>query len=460
MSKDIFKALEGGKLHFVGIGGVSMSGLAKILLSRGCHVSGSDIRQSETTEELHKMGVDVSIGHMAQNVKSPDLVVYTAAINPQNPELQKTRKLSIPAIERAALLGRIMGAYDYSIAVSGTHGKTTTTSMISVIMMEAEKNPTVHIGGKNNVIGGSVRVGGNSFFITEACEYRGGFLNLSPSLAVILNIDFDHADFFTGLDHVYDTFLEFSQKILSAGGHITANADDRNVKRLLETLGSNTSAFGITSAECVVKAQGIEYDNTGCPSFTLIRDGNDVGNITLRVPGRHNAYNALAAISACYRAGCSFDSIRDGLYKFTGTGRRLEYKGSIDGIRVYDDYAHHPNEVRATLAALKKKPGSRVWCVFQPHTYTRTKTFISEFGTAFKDADRVLVTDIYAAREKDTGDIHSRHLVKEVGKKAVYMDSFPAASGYLRKYACPGDTVITMGAGDIHRVAEIFLEHK
>lgn len=447
------------KVHFIGIGGISMSGLAQILRTHGYSVTGSDERRSDITDFLEKEGVPVYIGHSAGNVQSADLVVYTAAVKEGNPELIRARELSIPVISRAVLLGEIMAKHDYSIAVAGTHGKTTTTSMVSVIMLEAGKDPTIHIGGKNDVVRGTVKIGGKSYFITEADEFSKSFLTLKPSVAVILNIDYDHVDCYSDMRQVSNAFLEFARHV-PAEGYVIGNADDKETVGILGQVDSNVITFGISSS-CNFRATDIKYDSNGCASFILQKDGGQAGSFSLKVPGIHNVYNALAAISACHTAGCGIDELRNGLDAFHGAGRRLENKGTRNGVRVLDDYAHHPSEIKATLSAVRMMPAARTWCVFQPHTYSRAKAFLSEFADSFNDADTVLVLDIYAAREKNTGEIHASMLADEINRrhkdKAVYISSFEKAVDFLKNSASPGDIVLTMGAGDVYKIGEMFL---
>jgi UDP-N-acetylmuramate--alanine ligase len=447
-------------VHFIGIGGVSMSGLAQILHARGYHVTGSDAIRSETTDYLSRKGIHVSIGHDARSLPHADLVVYTAAIDNENPELCQARKLSVPVISRAALLGEIMDEHRYGIAVAGTHGKTTTTSMISVIMLKAGKDPTIHIGGRNDIIGGSVKIGGINYFITEADEYCGSFLELTPSVAVILNMEHDHVDYYPDIKHVSDSFLEFVKHV-PAKGYVIGNGDDKEVCNILEKVDSNICTFGISSPECFYRAADISFDADGCASFTLLKNGARIASLTLKVAGIHNIYNALAASAACYTAGCNTDEIREGLASFHGARRRLEKKGSRNDVRVLDDYAHHPSEIKATLAAVRMLSAQRVWCVFQPHTYSRTCAFLSQFAESFTDADGVIVMDIYAAREKDTGIIHSTSLADRINLrekgKALYINDFDEAVNFLKSNTSPGDVIITMGAGDVYRVGELFL---
>jgi len=446
-------------VHFIGIGGSSMSGLAEILLSMGYKVSGSDKNASYITEKLRKMGAEVYPFHSEENVVGADLVVYTVAVKDDNPELVKARSLGIPVIDRAALLGEIMKAYPYSVAVSGTHGKTTTSSMITTIMMKSGLNPTVQIGGELDSIGGNIRLGGDRYFVAEACEYYESFLKFHPYLAVVLNIELDHVDYFRDIEHIKSAFLKFMSSI-PENGYVVACSDDANVRSLLGRINCNIVTYGIRSRNAMWRAKGIKYDERGCASYTLVQDGKEIDRIKLGVPGIHNVSNSLAAIASCYSLGCRMESIKEGLAAFSGTHRRFETKGIVKGIRVIDDYAHHPSEVRATLQAAKNCKAAKVWCVFQPHTYSRLQHLLEDFSTAFNDADSVIVSDIYAARETNDGSVHAGMLVdklKEHHQDVLYLSSFETIVDYLSANASPGDIIITMGAGDIYKVGEMFL---
>ena len=380
-------------VHFIGIGGSSMSGLAEILISQGYRVSGSDIKASKATQKLECMGAQVYIGHSPENIVSPDLVVYTVAVKEDNPEMLRSRQLNIPVIDRAELLGLIMKQHSFGIAVSGTHGKTTTTSMITTIMLEAGTDPTAHIGGELDCIGGNTRIGASEYFVTEACEYFGSFLKFHPFMAVILNVEIDHVDYFRDLEHIKSTFREFIS-LIPAKGYIIACADDANVMSVISEKSCNKITYGLKSPSAMWTAGNISYNGLGCASFDVLKEGEQLGRVELSVPGPHNVSNALAAIAACHTCGCSMESITAGLLAFGGSHKRFELKGLVDGIKVIDDYAHHPSEVKATLNAAANTVHNKIWCVFQPHTYTRTKAFINEFSQAFGNADNIIVSDI------------------------------------------------------------------
>lgn len=449
-------------IHFIGIGGISMSGLAEILIDMGYKVSGSDIKVSNITKKLEKLGAVIYPYHSEENIKNPDLVVYTAAIKGDNPERAKAESLNIPTIERAVLLGEIMKKYPFSIAISGTHGKTTTTSMITMIMLEAGLDPTIHIGGELEAIGGNTKIGGSRYFITEACEYVESFLKFHPFLAIILNIELDHVDYFKDIEHIKKSFQKFAS-LIPSNGYLVVCSDDSNAYSIMDKVSCKKVTYGIKAKNVMWSCKNIVYDDFGCASYALLYNNEPVGIIKLNVPGIHNVSNSLAAVASCHAMGCSIDSIKHGLAKFTGTHKRFEIKGIIDDIKVVDDYAHHPSEIRATLKAAKQGAHSRIWCVFQPHTYTRTKAFINEFAESFKDADNVIVSDIYAAREKDTGEIHASELAEKINaieQKALYIKSFENIADYLMKNVSPGDMILTMGAGDISKVGEMFLNNR
>ncbi|MCX7842317.1 MAG: UDP-N-acetylmuramate--L-alanine ligase [Clostridia bacterium] len=446
-------------IHFVGIGGISMSGLAEILLQLGYRISGSDIKSSSITQKLEKLGIAFTPFHSEENITNPDLVVHTAAVKDDNPEVAKAKKLGITVIDRATLLGEIMRRYPYSIAVSGTHGKTTTTSMISMIMMESGCDPTIHIGGELDAIGGNTRIGGQNYFIAEACEYVESFLKFHPYMAVVLNIEADHLDYFRDIQHIKQSFKSFIS-LVPSNGYVVGCLDDKNVAELMEKVNCNKVTYGINSPDALWTASDIEFDYMGCASYKAFYKGSFFSDIKLNIPGIHNVSNSLAAIAACQAIGCHAESIRRGLLGFFGTHRRFELKGIVNGVRVVDDYAHHPSEVKATLKAARNTSHKRIWCVFQPHTYTRTKSLMNEFAASFDDADAVIVTDIYAAREKDPGDVHSSELAEKIkcsGKCCMYMKSFDEIVDCLMENAQSGDIILTMGAGDIYRVSEMFV---
>jgi len=455
--KDIFLKK---KWHFIGIGGISMSGLAQILLNQGCEVSGSDSCCSDTTRKLLRLGIKIYNGHAANNIQSPDYVAYTAAVKSDNPELLYARQQAIPCIERSELLGLLMEHYQYKIAVAGTHGKTSTTSMISSVILEDDKEPTIHVGGYLKSIDGGVRIGSTDFFITEACEYVDSFLKLHPTIAVILNLEYDHPDYFKDFQQMKESYSKFMQNI-SKEGYIVANIDDANVREVLNPqLGVSEIVTYALNNKAEWTAENIQLDEHGCAKYQLCHKSNSICEVTLNVPGLHNISNSVAAASTCYILGCKVESIVKGLKKFTGTSRRLELKADIKEVKLIDDYAHHPTEVSASLQALKASTKGKLWCVFQPHTYTRTKQLLPQFKNAFDIADRIIITDIYAAREKKRYDIHAEDLakvVKTAGKDVIYMANFEDIAKHLASNVSAQDVIVTMGAGDVYKVGEVFL---
>ncbi len=448
------------KIHFMGIGGISMSGLAEVLLERGFSITGSDMKSSPITEKLENHGASIVYGQKAENITDDiDLVVYTAAIHPDNPEFQAVIRKGIPHMDRAELLGQIMSNYKNSIAVSGTHGKTTTTSMLSLIMLAGACDPTISVGGILKDIDGNIRVGRSQNFITEACEYTNSFLKFHPRIELILNVDADHLDFFKDLDDIRHSFRLFSEK-LDEDGVLIINGEIPDLTFFTEGLPCKIITYGL-EADDDYTAKNIFFNEYACGSYDLYINGEKLDHITLNVTGLHNVSNSLAAIAAARELGISMENIKTGLMKFKGTDRRFEFKGEVNGITILDDYAHHPTEIEATLTAAKNYPHRKIWCAFQPHTYTRTKALLSEFGKALSLADHVVLADIYAAREADTGEIHSRDLQAEIqkhGTEADYFSTFEEIENFLLKNCNPGDLVITMGAGDIVNVGEDLLK--
>lgn len=451
---------EPKKLFFIGIGGISMSGLAEILNHHNFTISGSDIKSSEIITHLKELGINVSIGHDENNISNDiDCVVHTAAIKSDNVEYQAAKEKNISIIDRAELLGQIMNNYNNSIAVSGTHGKTTTTSMLSHILLQAQKDPTISVGGILDCLKGNIRVGSSSFFITEACEYYDSFLKFNPNIAIILNIEEDHLDYFENIDAIRASFLAFSKKI-KPNGSLVINGDIENIKPFLDELSCKFITFGSNKDLHDYSATNITFDEFANASFDLIYKGEIIEHIKLEVTGLHNVYNALSVIATSLELGIKMDDIKEGLLSFKGTKRRFEYKGSVSGISVIDDYAHHPTEINATLKAAKNYPHNNIWCVFQPHTYTRTKAFLKEFAASLSQADKVIITDIYAAREKNTLNVHSNDIVQELkklGTETYYISSFDKIEKFLLENCIQGDLLITMGAGDVKIIGEELL---
>ena len=459
MKKLHIDKIKGNHVHFIGIGGISMSALAKILLHSGYTVSGSDMRQTPITDRLEKKGAKIYIGHDASNIEGADCVVYTIAVKEDNPEMIAAREKGLPIIERAPLLGHIMANYPYSIGVAGSHGKTTTTSMLSIILQNARLDPTILIGGELEEIGGNIKIGNSHYFITEACEYNESFLNFEPYIGIILNIEEDHLDYFKDINSIYDAFVKYAN-LVSPKGFVIGCIDDPLVSKLLDKVHIRKISFGIENKGDWV-AQDIRYDEMGHPSYRAVYKGQDMGRFDLKVPGKYNVYNALAATAAAYAVGISINIIRDSLESFKGTHRRFEIKGSLKDATVIDDYAHHPTEIRATLQAASKLPHKKIWCVFQPHTYSRTEKLFNQFTESFVDADEIIIADTYAAREKPTEGIDSETLAKALiskGQSCRYIPTFDQIVEFLSKNIQPGDLVLTMGAGDIFKVADKLLE--
>ena len=444
-------------IHFIGIGGISMSGLAKILLSKGFTVSGSDAHSSALTDELIGDGCIVSVPQSAGNITNDiDLVVYTAAIHPDNPEFKAAKEAGLPMLTRAELLGQIMTIYKNAINIAGTHGKTTTTSMVSEILLAASMDPTISVGGILNSIGGNTRVGGDRYFVAEACEYTNSFLSFYPTIDVILNVKADHLDFFKDIDDIRHSFKLFTEK-LPKDGTLIINTDIDNYEYFYKDTDCEVITVGSNPATSRYSAADIAYDSAGCCSYTLLIDNKPNGTIKLGVPGEHNVYNSLAAIAVAIKLGLDLETIKKGLCGFSGTDRRFQKKGTFNGVTVVDDYAHHPDEITATLDSAKHFPHNRTWCVFQPHTYSRTKALLGDFAKALSAADIVVLADIYAARETDNLGISSADLQKaigELGKECYYFHSFEEIEKFLLKNCINGDLLITMGAGDIYKVGE------
>jgi len=439
-------------VFFIGIGGISMSALAHILKNDGYSVAGSDFKESDTVKELIASGIPVAVGHRAENVENAGLVVYTAAIKEDNPELCRARELGIPAIERAVLLGAMMKGYKYPVAVSGTHGKTTATSMLSHVLCEASLDPTILVGGVLPLIGGNFRDGGKEFFVTEACEYCGSFLKFYPIYSIILNIEEDHLDYFKDIDDIIDCFSQFVAKT-PEGGAVIANFDDEDVIKAVKNSPAKVVSYALNCKECDFTVNNLSFDENGYSSFDVLYRGELYITVKLSVPGLHNVSNALAVIAASTLLGVEKEGIQKGLLSYKGTNRRFEYKGTVNGAKIYDDYAHHPTEIKATLAAAKATGAARVRCVFQPHTYTRTFALKDDFAKSFYDCDDLIITDIFAAREPDTGLIHACDLAEAI-EGAKYIKDFADIEKYFKETACEGDIIFTMGAGDIYKVGE------
>lgn len=447
-------------IYFIGIGGISMSGLAEILASRGHQVSGTDVKETAVTKHLQSLGIHINFGHRAENITDDiTLVVYTAAIHDDNPELRAAHEKGIRIMDRAHLLGQIMDEYHDSVAVSGTHGKTTTTSMVSEILLAAEKDPTITVGGILPTIGSNLRIGNSPYFVAEACEYFDSFLQFNPFIAIILNVESDHLDYFKTLENIRRSFHAFAQRVPDKGLLVISEKID-HVEELTDGLTCHVETFGL-SEKANWRAENIVHEADGRNSFDVYHNGAFFTTIHLHIPGEHNITNALAAIAASAFLGAAPEDCVKGLHHYTGTERRFQLKGKKDGITVIDDYAHHPTEIKAALAAAQNVQHNTTWCVFQPHTFSRTRFLFDEFGEAFGDADEIIIADIFAARETDDGTVSAAQLAERIaqtGKSARYVGDFAAIEAYLREHCKSGDLLMTVGAGDVYKIGENFLK--
>ncbi len=449
------KHYVGKRVHFIGIGGSSMSGLAALLKQQGYVVSGSDRDSSHKTDALEKKGISVAIGHKPKNVHGADLIVYSAAISTENPERAEAKRLDIPQIERSTLLGQLMQAYPYAIGISGTHGKTTTTSMLSQVFVECGMDPTIHIGGELPALGGSTLLGHGDTFIAEACEFNLSFLQLAPTLAIILNIDEDHLDFFKDIDHIESSFQEYAN-LVPKDGWCVGWGDDPRVRRVLDNAKSHTRTFGLEPFN-ELRAEQIQYDEQGRAYFVATLFGHPLCEVQLSVPGQHNLIDALAVIAACEICQLPMHKVAEVLSRFTGAHRRFELTGIVDGVKLYNDYAHNPAEMKNAIHDAKMQSHNALWAVWQPHTYSRTKSLFDGFVHTFDEADKVLITDIYGAREADPGDISTPMLIRalhERGIDAVHTPTFDDAEAHLRANWAPNDLMITLGCGNIDLLNE------
>ena len=446
-------------IHFIGIGGISMSGLAEIMHDRGHTVTGSDMKTSATVKHLESLGIEVFPTHSSSNITNGiDLVVYTAAVHDDNPELIAARAHKIPTLVRAEFLGALMKTYDYPICVSGTHGKTTTTSMLSEILMDAGLNPTITVGGMLKSIQGNIRLGGSEYFVTEACEYCDSFLNFFPKIGVILNIEEDHMDYFKDIHQIRGSFTNFG-KLIPWDGFLAINGHIDHIKELTNDMICKVETFGLDEGFDWY-AKNIHLNEKACASFDVYYKGQHKGHINLHVLGMHNVLNCLSVCAVCHFLKIDINQVNLGLTLFTGPDQRFEIKGNIHGVTIVDDYAHHPTEIAATLKVAEDYPHNRLFVVFQPHTYTRTKAFLDDFAKVLSSVDCLIVTDIYAAREKNPGDIHAQDIINKIHKTeqtAVYISDFGEIADYLLEHCVPGDLIITMGAGNVNQIADILL---
>ncbi|HEY5402869.1 MAG TPA: UDP-N-acetylmuramate--L-alanine ligase [Pyrinomonadaceae bacterium] len=444
-------------VHFVGIGGIGMSGIAEVLVNLGFRISGSDLKASSVTDRLQRMGVEIFEGHASENVGQPHVVVRSTAVRDDNPEVVEANHRSIPVIPRAEMLAELMRLKPHTVAVAGSHGKTTTTSMVATVLGHAGLDPTMVVGGVVGAFGSNAHLGTSDLMVVEADESDRSFLMLTPTIAVVTNIDREHMDYYHDMDDVRGCFAKFVNSVPFYGSSVLC-LDDPNVQAIIPLLERRRMTYGL-SAQADVSAHGIRYDSDFGSTFTVWRGTDVVGDVNLRVPGMHNVYNSLAAIAVGFELEVSFEKIAEGLNSFTGAGRRFQAKGEVNGVLVVDDYGHHPTEVRATLAAAKLGSGGRrIVVLFQPHRYTRTHDLMQEFARSFNNADVLFITDIYAASEDPIEGVTSEALtnaIKRFGHKEVnYIGGLENAATLLRDYVQPGDLVLTLGAGTVNRVSD------
>ena len=447
-------------IHMIGIGGISMSGIAEILANLGFSVTGSNNVDSEILHTLRKAGIKVFIGHNAQNVVGSDCVVYTAAIPQNNVELVHAKELGIPTIERSDFLGELTRCYKNTIAISGTHGKTTTTSLVSLCFLEAKKDPSIQVGAILEELNGNYRVGNSENFIIEACEYVESFLKFSPKSEIILNIDNDHLDYYKNFENIKKAFIKYV-KLLPDDGHLIINADDLNCLDLPVYTKASTIKYGIENEDADFQAKNIQFDEDGFPEFDVYKYNEFYGHIKLSILGKHNVLNVLACIALCDTYEISKTDIINAISKFKGADRRFEYKGNVNGAKIFDDYGHHPTEVFATAKALENKKYNESWVVFQPHTYSRTFNLLNDFAHSLLEFDHIIITDIYAARETNTYNISSKDLVDEInklGKEAIYIPLLEDCASYLKNNVKQNDIVLTLGAGTVTNVGPMIAE--
>lgn len=460
MSKDQetgFMQRKVKRIHFVGIGGIGMSGIAEVLLNLGYGISGSDVQSSDTTKRLQQLGAAIDVGHAAENIGNADVVVTSTAVKADNPEVLEAQRKNIPVIPRAEMLAELL-KMKFSVAVSGSHGKTTTTSMVSTLLAEGGLDPTMVIGGKLASIGSNARLGGGDILVAEADESDGSFLKLSPTIAVITNIDREHLDYYPGIEEIKDAFLKFANMVPFYGCTVMCG-DNEHVRAIARSIKRRVITYGITHPADYT-ASDIRHPDAGT-RYALSYRGESLGDVALMVPGLFNVYNSMAAIAVGRELGLDMATLRKGLLAFSGVQRRLEVKGDAGGIAVVDDYGHHPTEIMATLAAARQMRKGRLIVVFQPHRFTRTKALFDEFTRAFGDADVLVLNDIYPASEAPIPGVHSAALwvaIKEGGHPCVEYIAQPQGTiEFLLANAKPGDTVLTLGAGSVYKIGEAFL---
>ncbi|MFH1097701.1 MAG: UDP-N-acetylmuramate--L-alanine ligase [Candidatus Desantisbacteria bacterium] len=447
----MFKKIQ--NIHFIGIGGSGMSGIAELLLNLGYTVTGSDVAETEITKRLQGLGGRIYIGHSQKNIEDADVVVYSSAVSKENPEVLSAKEKRIPVIPRAEMLAELM-RLKYGIAVAGAHGKTTTTSMVSLVLSTAGLDPTVVVGGRFNDIGSNARLGSSEYLVAESDESDGSFLKLSPIIAVVTNIDEEHLDYYQDISQIKDAFVQFMNKVPFYGSVILC-LDNENLRTVIDKIERRVITYGLTK-EAQIRAEDIVFDGFSS-EFTVVFEGNTLGRIKLRVPGMHYVSNALAAVAVGLDLEIEFEKIANALGAYSGVHRRFQIVGETDGVTIIDDYAHHPTEIAATLAAIKST-NRRVVAVFQPHRYTRTKALAKNFGQCFNDADMVIVTNIYGAGEKQVEGVDASLVVKslvEAGhSRVMFLQTFEEIIDFLHRFICPQDVVVTLGAGDIWKAGK------
>lgn len=447
-------------IHLIGIGGISMSAIAETLHNWGYTVTGSDLNQSQITDTLTAHQINVVIGHDVENARNADLIIFSAAIKDDDLEMMIARQNSIPLITRGKFVGYLTKMYKETICVAGTHGKTTTTSMLSVCFLNAHKDPSIEVGAMLKNIGGNYHVGNSDYFIVESCEYKGNFLNFFPKTEIILNIDNDHLDYYKTFDNVVKAFQDFSL-LLKEDGLLVTNADDENCLQLKNIVKSKFVSYGIENEKADFTAKNIQFDRHGFGQFDVYHANEFYAHIELSIAGKHNISNALACIAVCDYYGIEKSVILSSLKSFTGAERRLEYKGSFNEISVFDDYGHHPTEIMAVSDAIKNQEYHESWVIFQPHTYSRTAAQLEPFAKSLLNFDHVVLVDIYAAREKNTIGISSQDLadkIHELGKEAIYLSNFEDVVNYIKTHAKPNDLVLTLGAGTVTEIGPMFVQ--
>ena len=442
------------RIHFIGIGGSGMCPLAEILHSQGHYLTGSDNNESDTLKRIRALGIPVTMGQKAENVDGADMVVYTAALLPDNPELVAAKEKGIPTFERSKLFGYFTKNYNNCIGVCGTHGKTTVTSMLTHILIDNDFDPSAVIGGKLPLTGTNGRVGKSDILVCEACEYKDTFLDLSPDVSVILNVDCDHMEYFKTLENLEASFRKFADMSTKC---VIYNGDDKNtIDSIAGVEGKIMISFG-KSDNCDYSAKNVDWKNGAFPCFDVYHKGELLGRVELSVPGEHNVLNALAAICTAMYCGATFEQCQKSVATFKGAGRRFEYLGEYNGFDIVDDYAHHPAELEVTLSAAMKMNYNKVWAVFQPFTFSRTKLHLNAFAKALSIADRVVLTEIMGSREINTYGITTQDLADEI-PGSVWFDTFDKVADYVKENAQPGDLVLTLGCGDVYKIAKIILD--